>query len=117
MRASLLRILSLVQKELLALLRDPRTRFILFAPALLQSVTHLVHAAQERVRVFGQLQRGDAEASGHGLYRLGRIVGNGHELRRDLEFDVVKAVTGAGPHPIEFLAGRRQRGTGNARRP
>ena len=38
MRASLLRIVSLVRKELLALLRDPRTRFILFAPALLQSV-------------------------------------------------------------------------------
>ncbi len=38
MRASLLRILSLVRKELLALVRDPRSRAILFAPALIQSI-------------------------------------------------------------------------------
>jgi ABC-2 type transport system permease protein len=38
MRASLLRILSLVRKELLAILRDPRSRVILFAPALIQTV-------------------------------------------------------------------------------
>ena len=38
MRASLLRILSLVRKEFLALLRDPRSRVILFAPALIQTV-------------------------------------------------------------------------------
>ena len=38
MRASLLRILSLVRKEFLALVRDPRSRVILFAPALIQSV-------------------------------------------------------------------------------
>jgi ABC-2 type transport system permease protein len=38
MRAALLRILSLVRKEMLALLRDPRSRFILFAPAVVQSL-------------------------------------------------------------------------------
>ncbi len=37
MKASLLRILSLVRKEVLALLRDPRSRVILFLPPLLQS--------------------------------------------------------------------------------
>jgi ABC-2 type transport system permease protein len=38
MRASLLRILSLIRKELLAILRDPRSRVILFLPALIQSL-------------------------------------------------------------------------------
>ncbi len=37
MHAALLRIRSLVQKEVLALVRDPRSRAILVAPALLQS--------------------------------------------------------------------------------
>jgi ABC-2 type transport system permease protein len=37
-RAALLRILSLVRKEMIALLRDPRTRVILFLPALIQSL-------------------------------------------------------------------------------
>jgi ABC-2 type transport system permease protein len=38
MRAALLRILSLIRKELLALLRDPRSRVVLFAPALVQTL-------------------------------------------------------------------------------
>jgi ABC-2 type transport system permease protein len=38
MRAALLRIRSLVRKELLALLRDPRSRAILFAPAIVQTL-------------------------------------------------------------------------------
>jgi ABC-2 type transport system permease protein len=38
MLASLLRIRSLVRKELLALLRDPRSRAILFAPAIVQTM-------------------------------------------------------------------------------
>lgn len=38
MRASLLRVASLVRKEVLALLRDPRSRVILFVPPLLQSL-------------------------------------------------------------------------------
>src|SRR5947207_2293239 len=38
MRAALLRILSLIRKELIALLRDPRSRVVLFAPALIQSL-------------------------------------------------------------------------------
>ena len=37
MHAALLRIRSLVQKEVLALVRDPRSRAILFVPALMQS--------------------------------------------------------------------------------
>jgi pyoluteorin transport system permease protein len=37
MRAALLRIRSLVRKEVLALVRDPRSRVILFVPVLLQS--------------------------------------------------------------------------------
>jgi ABC-2 type transport system permease protein len=37
-RAALLRIRSLVRKELLALLRDPRSRAILFAPAIVQTL-------------------------------------------------------------------------------
>ena len=37
MRDSLLRVASLIRKEVLALLRDPRSRVILFLPALLQS--------------------------------------------------------------------------------
>ncbi len=38
MRAALLRIVTLVRKEMLALLRDPRSRVILFAPAIVQSL-------------------------------------------------------------------------------
>src|ERR1051326_4456960 len=38
MCAAFLRVLSLIRKELLALLRDPRSRVVLFAPALLQSL-------------------------------------------------------------------------------
>lgn len=37
MKDSLLRIVSLIRKEVLALLRDPRSRIILFMPALVQS--------------------------------------------------------------------------------
>jgi ABC-2 type transport system permease protein len=36
MRASLLRILALIRKEFLAVLKDPRSRFIIFLPPLLQ---------------------------------------------------------------------------------
>jgi ABC-2 type transport system permease protein len=36
MRASLLRILALIQKEFLAVLKDPRSRFIIFLPPILQ---------------------------------------------------------------------------------
>ena len=36
MRASLLRILALIGKEFLAVLKDPRSRFIIFLPPLLQ---------------------------------------------------------------------------------
>jgi len=38
MRASLLRIATLVRKEFLTLLKDPRSRVILFVPAILQSL-------------------------------------------------------------------------------
>jgi ABC-2 type transport system permease protein len=36
MRSSLLRILALIQKEFLAVLKDPRSRFIIFLPPILQ---------------------------------------------------------------------------------
>ena len=36
MRASLFRILALIGKEFLAVLKDPRSRFIIFLPPLLQ---------------------------------------------------------------------------------
>ena len=35
---ALLRILGLVRKELLAILKDPRSRFVLFAPPIVQSL-------------------------------------------------------------------------------
>lgn len=38
MRSSLLRILALVQKEFLAVLKDPRSRVIIFLPPILQSI-------------------------------------------------------------------------------
>lgn len=38
MRASLLRILALIRKEFLAVLKDPRSRFIIFLPPILQCV-------------------------------------------------------------------------------
>jgi ABC-2 type transport system permease protein len=38
MRASLLRILALIRKEFLAVLKDPRSRFIIFLPPMLQSL-------------------------------------------------------------------------------
>src|ERR1035438_7135307 len=36
MHSSLLRILALIRKEFLAVLRDPRSRFIIFVPPILQ---------------------------------------------------------------------------------
>src|SRR5271165_506438 len=36
MHASLLRILALIRKEFLAVLKDPRSRFIIFAPPMIQ---------------------------------------------------------------------------------
>src|ERR1700689_4960969 len=36
MKFSLLRILALIQKEFLAVLKDPRSRFIIFLPPILQ---------------------------------------------------------------------------------
>src|SRR5271170_3036859 len=36
MRSSLLRIVALIQKEFLAVLKDPRSRFIIFLPPMLQ---------------------------------------------------------------------------------
>ena len=38
MRSSLLRILALIQKEFLAVLKDPRSRFIIFLPPIIQSL-------------------------------------------------------------------------------
>ena len=38
MRSSLLRILALIRKEFLAVLKDPRSRFIIFLPPMLQSL-------------------------------------------------------------------------------
>lgn len=38
MRSSLLRILALIRKEFLAVLKDPRSRFIIFLPPILQSM-------------------------------------------------------------------------------
>jgi len=38
MRSSLLRILALIQKEFLAVLKDPRSRVIIFLPPILQSI-------------------------------------------------------------------------------
>ena len=38
MYASLLRILALIRKEFLAVLKDPRSRFIIFLPPMLQCV-------------------------------------------------------------------------------
>jgi ABC-2 type transport system permease protein len=38
MRSSLLRILALIRKEFLAVLKDPRSRFIIFLPPILQSL-------------------------------------------------------------------------------
>src|SRR5580698_5530026 len=38
MSSSLLRILALVRKEFLAVLKDPRSRFIIFLPPILQSL-------------------------------------------------------------------------------
>src|ERR1700677_1114732 len=36
MRSSLLRILALIRKEFLAVLKDPRSRFVIFVPPILQ---------------------------------------------------------------------------------
>src|ERR1700683_2209048 len=38
MRSSLLRILALIRKEFLAVLKDPRSRFIIFLPPVIQSL-------------------------------------------------------------------------------
>src|SRR5580692_2591261 len=38
MRSSFLRVLALIRKEFLAVLKDPRSRFIIFLPPILQSL-------------------------------------------------------------------------------
>ena len=71
MRGALLRIVTLVRKELLTLLKDPRSRVILFVPAILQSLlfgyaasydlNHVPYAVFDRIPQ-RRLERPDRQA-------------------------------------------------------
>ena len=67
MLASLLRIVALIRKELLAILKDPRSRFIIFIPPVLQCLVfgYVVNydSARFPMRARSGPQRGLARAS------------------------------------------------------
>ncbi|HEU4620550.1 MAG TPA: ABC transporter permease [Gammaproteobacteria bacterium] len=71
MRASLLRIFALIRKELLAMLKDPRSRVMLFLPPVLQSVLFGYAATYDLNRIpYAALDQDRSEASARLLARL-----------------------------------------------
>jgi len=71
MRSSLLRILALIQKEFLAVLKDPRSRFIIFLPPILQCLIFGYAASFDLNTVaYAVLDRDRSAASAALLYRL-----------------------------------------------
>ena len=63
MRASLLRILALIRKEFLAVLKDPRSRFIIFLPPMLQCLLFGYAASFDLNSVFYAVLDQDRSAS------------------------------------------------------
>jgi ABC-2 type transport system permease protein len=80
MRFSLLRILALIQKEFLAVLKDPRSRFILFLPPILQSLIFGYAASFDLNSVpYAVFDQGHSAAS---IAFLSRLDGSGIFIRQ-----------------------------------
>ena len=91
MRASLLRILALIQKEFLAVLKDPRSRFIIFVPPMLQCLIFGYAASLDlNVVPYAVL---DQDRSAASIALLARLDGSG-VFRR--QADLVRATDIAG---------------------
>jgi ABC-2 type transport system permease protein len=80
MRASLLRILALIGKEFLAVLKDPRSRFIIFLPPLLQCLIFGYAASLDLNTVTYAVLDQDHSATSVAL--LARFDGNGVFVRQ-----------------------------------
>jgi ABC-2 type transport system permease protein len=80
MRSSLLRILALIRKEFLAVLKDPRSRFIIFLPPILQCLLFGYAASFDLNSVaYAVLDRDHSSASAD---LLARLDGSGIFLRQ-----------------------------------
>ena len=75
MRSSLLRILALIQKEFLAVLKDPRSRLIIFLPPMLQCLIFGYAASFDLNSVVYAVLDGDHSAASTAL--LSRLDGSG----------------------------------------
>src|SRR5450631_481740 len=75
MRFSLLRILALIRKEFLAVLKDPRSRFVIFLPPLLQCLLFGYAASLDlNTAAYAVLDQDHSAASTN---LLGRLDGSG----------------------------------------
>src|ERR1700691_444775 len=91
MRASLLRILALIRKEFLAVLKDPRSRFIIFLPPILQCLIFGYAASFDLNSVpYAVLNRDHSAASAD---LLSHLDGSGI-FRRRADLDSTKDVSG-----------------------
>lgn len=102
MRDSLLRILILCRKELLAVLKDPRSRIVLFVPVVLQTLLFGYAATFDLNRVPYALLDQDRSAASHELVE--QIEGSG-VFRRVMQLNSVAEIAGAidGKHALLVL--------------
>jgi ABC-2 type transport system permease protein len=135
MRASLLRILALIAKEFLAVLKDPRSRFIIFLPPMLQCLIFGYAASFDLNSVHYAVLDQDHSAASAAL--LSRLDGSGIFLRQadlvrtqdiatwinngnallviQIERNFERRLLGGGTAPLEVIAdGRNSNSAGTA---
>jgi ABC-2 type transport system permease protein len=135
MRASLLRILALIAKEFLAVLKDPRSRFIIFLPPMLQCLIFGYAASFDLNAVHYAVLDQDHSAASAAL--LSRLDGSGIFLRQadlghtqdistwidsgnallviQIERNFERRLLGGGTAPLEVIAdGRNSNSAGTA---
>ena len=117
MLASVLRVGSLIRKEVLALLRDPRSRVILFLPPLFQSIlfgyaatfdlNHVPYAVydQDRGAAASDLL---ARLDGSGVFERIAIIDRASDIARLIDDREALIVVGIGPNFSRKLAAGEQ---------
>jgi len=131
MVSSLLRILALIRKEFLAVLKDPRSRFIIFLPPILQSLIFGYAASFDLNSVpYAVLDRDHSAASADFLARLdgspvfrrqadlGRVADIATAIDRgrallviQIDPDFERHLLGGEPAPIQVIADGRNSNT------
>src|ERR1039457_5208546 len=137
MSPSLFRILALIQKEFLAVLKDPRSRFIIFLPPILQSMIFGYAASFDLNTVpYAVLNQSNSTASadllsrldGSGVFRRKADLERTKDISTDrkstrailvvrIDQDFERRLVAGGPATVEVIADRsEERRVGKERR-